>query len=368
MKKTIYFVIFAVVLLFVVTAYQAHGKRSNTVKVGAILGLTGSQAYYSEEALKGIRLAQKDIETDKSFGSKIELIVEDTGGKSDKAANSAIKLIDQDRVSNLITFSGASAALSVAPIANSKKIVQMELICYAPKCHTKDDFLFRVSGGANVEPEFIADTLINKSIKNVYVIYANNDFGNSMSTFFSNKFSSQKGNSVMSDSFKQDESDFRTQIAKINSTKDIEYVVFIGFSEIKNFLKQSKELNMNLPVFAAQTAENPEVLAVAGAEGVKNLKYSYPGKTERKSYVDFKNRYIAEYKKEPSYAAFKGYDALMVLYKAMSKCAVLDSFCTKKELESVQKYEGASNVISFDEYGDIGDEVFHIKDYSQDIF
>lgn len=335
-------------------------RQTNTLKIGAVLGLTGSHAYYSEEAIKGMTLAKEHI-ADK-YKSNIDFIIEDSGGKADKAASAAIKLIDQDKVVSLITFSGASAALSVAPIANSKKVIQMELVCYAPACHTKDDFLFRVSGGSEVEPYFIAEELLSKNIKNVYLLSLKNDFGISSSKFFSERFLAS-GGSVTSDTFTQDQTDFRSHIAKIKSSEDTQYVVFIGFGEIKNFLKQAREMNMELPVFAAQTAENPEVLEVAGTDGVKNLQYSYPGKTNRKAYLDFKNKYISEYNKEPSYAAFKAYDAVMVLHKAIEKCPIVESTCIKKELESIQRYEGASNVISFDEYGDISGEVFHAKSY-----
>lgn len=262
-------VIIVVVTLVIVLR---DDRQTNPLKIGAILGLTGSHAYYSEEALKGMTLAKEYI-ADK-YKSHVDFIIEDSGGKADKAANAAIKLTDQDKVVSLITFSGASAALSVSPIANSKKVLQMELICYAPGCHTKDDFLFRVSGGAEVEPYFIADELLSKNIKNVYLLSLKNDFGISSSKFFSERFLAS-GGSVTSDTFTQDQTDFRSHIAKIKSSEDTRYVVFIGFSEIKNFLKQAREMNMELPVFAAQTAENPEVLEVAGTDGVKNLQYAF---------------------------------------------------------------------------------------------
>lgn len=355
--------------IIIVIAFVWWGMRNRqspetslkeSVKVGAVIGLSGSHAYPGGEALKGINLAIEEINTASPLG--IELIVEDSEAQPNLSVNAAQKLITQDGAKYLITFSGASSAQAVAPVANENKVIQMELICYAPGCHTQDDFLFRVSGSATGEPYFTAQEVMQRGFDRVAVIYMQNDLGETMNKFFSERFEELGGEVVHRDFFTQDERNFQTILTKLGAQTEAKAIVIFSYGEVADFLKQKAEMDLNLPVYAFETAKDPEVVRAAGTEAVEGVLFSYPGNTRTKAHELFVQKFKDRHGAEPTIGALKGYDAMKLLHAAIYKCSDrADTACVKENLENTRNYEGASNTISFDEFGDVIEERFHTE-------
>ena len=99
-------------------AYENSRQSSGTIKIGAVLPMTGWGAYWTEGEMKGIELARHDIAAQ---GGSVEIDVEDGNTDATKSATAAEKLISVDGVSGMfVEFTGASTA--VAPIAAQNKI------------------------------------------------------------------------------------------------------------------------------------------------------------------------------------------------------------------------------------------------------
>jgi ABC-type branched-subunit amino acid transport system substrate-binding protein len=103
--------------LCVVAASQAEAELPQRIKVGVIVGLTGAAAPNANALRNGISLAA----TDSDLNDLVEFIVEDDNFQSKNAVSAAQKLIVEDKVAALITFSG-STSLAVSAITESRGI------------------------------------------------------------------------------------------------------------------------------------------------------------------------------------------------------------------------------------------------------
>ena len=85
-------------------------------------------------------------------------------------------------------------------------------------------------------------------------------------------------------------------------------------------------------------------LADGALEGAEFVTFNSP--TE-----DFKSRFTKEYGKEPRVSADTAYDSVYLIKEAIERVGSTDVVSVQKELESIRKWEGASGLLTFDEYG-----------------
>lgn len=356
--------VIAVVIIALVAVFYGQAPSEDTIKIGAVLGLTGSHAYYGEEALNGINLALDEINKESSV--KLQLLLEDGKGDPASALSAAKYLIESENTKTLITFSGASSALSILPVTNEKQIIQMELICYAPGCHTKNDYLFRVSGQAYDESYYIAEDLVKRGKTKVAVVYVNNDMGAALSNFFKEKFESLDGKVLLMENFIQGTIDFRSILTKIKNIGDVDAIVTFSYGEIGYLLKQRLELGLgNILLYSMETVKDPNTLKIAGGSSLVNLLFSYPGHANSSTYFSFVDKYSEKHDRYPSIYALKGYDAMNLIHLALKECNFIeDTTCIKEKLSYVKDFNGASNIITLTDYGELEREYFHTETFS----
>jgi len=107
----------SITFIWIVTLTQARSEIPKRIKVGVIVGLTGAAAPNGNALRNGISLA----DTDSDRNDLVEFIIEDDNFQPKNAVSAAQKLIAEDKVSALITFSG-STSLAVSAITESRGI------------------------------------------------------------------------------------------------------------------------------------------------------------------------------------------------------------------------------------------------------
>jgi branched-chain amino acid transport system substrate-binding protein len=330
-------------ILFVVSCTTGEAIKEDTIKIGVVTPLSGKGAIQGEWTQRGLEIALSEINL------PIQLVYEDSQFNPQKALDATKKLVEVDNVPIVITSSGASSALSILPYTNSKQIIQMEILCISPDCHTRGDYLFRVTG----DPKDQAVALSNHlGIQKVAVLWMNNDYGLSQKRVFESVY---QGEIVASEKFEQGETEFRTEITKLAATQP-DAILFVGyFVETGHFLKQVGELGVDVTTVGTIPSQNEQVLSIADKLADGHM-YSYFNVDTGSSY---RAKYIATYGEEPEAIGAKSYDALHVLAKAVNVCG-RNTVCLHQTIPLIQ-FQGASNYIRFDEYGDLAEEKYQIK-------
>ncbi|HEV8339199.1 MAG TPA: ABC transporter substrate-binding protein, partial [bacterium] len=111
--------VLVVLALLLSAAYQPALGQAGTIKIGAIVPLTGPVGPSGQAMQKGYALAVEEINRNPPLGRRVELIVEDDRGDPPTAAAAFLKLVTRDRVDAVI--GGLQSATSIAVGAQARQ-------------------------------------------------------------------------------------------------------------------------------------------------------------------------------------------------------------------------------------------------------
>jgi branched-chain amino acid transport system substrate-binding protein len=330
-------------------------KKQESIKIGAIFDLTGSLSYMGQWSLKGALIALDEINAQGGVNDRrIELVVEDAETKPDKAVSAFQKLISKDMIKVAIGFNGSSEVMACAPTANNTKTVLFSSGGASPRITDAGDYVFRNRLSGAIEVEEMANIIYNKlGLRNIGILYINNDYGEGYKDVFEKHFKELGGKILFLDAFDQDKTDFRVQLTKLKNLKNLEGIYLIPYvKEGAHILKQAKELDLNIKWFSANAIEGPELFDIAG-DAAEGLMYTVAKYDPHDSLaMGFNKKYRERYGEDSEMFAANAYDALKIVRMCIEKVGN-DGEKIKDALYKVKDFKGASGITSFDGNGDV---------------
>ncbi|MBK8655200.1 MAG: ABC transporter substrate-binding protein [Haliscomenobacter sp.] len=241
-KVNLPFMISLIVLAFAGCNYG--GKKDplskETLKIGAIVPLTGNLAFLGESANLGFDFAKfyfKKVDSTR----QVEFFVEDGQGNPTNSINALNKLLDVDKV-KIIFSTISSVELSLVPI-QEKKLFMLISHSTHPNLSNLNNLVFRHSPTVSQEVELIRSR-INSSDK-VVVCFMTDDYG---VTFDSALKNSAKSNQLTSFGFQKGEINFNSIAQKVVKSKPDKIILCAGGSNLKSFVQKIRELNCNAQI------------------------------------------------------------------------------------------------------------------------
>lgn len=342
-------------ILVIVILMLSWPKRSNEVRIGAVLPLTGSAAVWGQNAKMGMDLAVQEMNTAGGIsGETIVILYEDSQSDPRMATTALQKLITYNRIQVVIGDIASSSVLAMAPIAERNRVVLLSPGASNPDISEAGEFIFRnwqsdaLEG--DVDAAFAWETL---HWRRIAVLYIDNAFGTAIQRVFASRFRSLGGEIVALEGFAQGESDFRAQLTKLKSiTADGLYLP--GYPpEVAQLLKQKQELGVRLSILSTQSFDDPQILSTAGnaAEGVI-FSVPKPPDTSDPIVSRFRESYLAAYQKQPGVCSDSGYDSVRIIAWAI-KIAGKDGSAIQRQLTQLRDFAGAAGITTFDSHGDV---------------
>jgi branched-chain amino acid transport system substrate-binding protein len=349
-------VITTILCIFIWCFVNCAPKESKVIRIGAVLPLTGDAAVWGKNTQEGIDLAVEELNKEGGIkGKKIEIVYEDSKALPQNGVSAIQKLITVDKVTVVIDNSVSSVCLAMAPIAEQNQVVILSTGSTAPKVSEAGDYIFRIWNSDALEGKVMADYAFDSlNLKTTAIMFINNDYGVGLQDVFSREFQKKTGKILTSESFNQNESNFRTQLAKIKNTNP-QALYLVGYpKEIPSVLKQAKELGTKAQVLGTVAFEDPQIITVAG-DASEGLIYPYPVEPNKEDMAvkEFLTKYKAKYNKEPGITCDVGYDAVNMIAKAVESSGGETGPDIQKGLMMIKDFHGASGVMTFDENGDV---------------
>ena len=326
-------------------------QKQGIINVGIILPLSGDGALYGKSLQNGIDLA---LENANATDSSVRLIYEDSKLDPKLAVNAFQKLSTINGCKIVLGGFSSSDVLSMAPIAQRNKVVLISPTASSPAITNAGDYIFRTTPSDNFDGEIMAKFAYNElNLRNIVVIFSNNDYGQGISKVFSEKFTELGGKITAERSFESGANDFKSQLTALKeSSPDGLYV--IAAAEIGAILKQKAELNFNeVKTFTVGLAENPMVIEIAG-NAANSTYYSYPAykiDSDDDIVQTFVKKYKEKYGTDPDVLAAYGYDLMNIALVALKNGNIADNI--KKTLFSLKNFNGITGETSFDSNGDV---------------
>jgi branched-chain amino acid transport system substrate-binding protein len=341
-----------VVALLIALIGLSCSKKEGTIKIGAVLPLSGSASDYGNKTKNGIDLALTEINDSVGIGGRrLEVIYEDDKLDPKDGVNAITKLIDINKVSCVIGPISSGVVLAVAPIANEKHIVVLSTYASNYKITSAGDFIFRIYPSDAVQGITDAETAVNLGFRKAAILYVNSDYGVGLKIVFSEQFPKLGGKITIAEAFEMGDTDFRSQLTKIKQSKPD--VIFIpgNAKELGLILRQIKQQDIRNQIIATDSFLESTVLKIAG-KAAENVIFTTLQENKDSIQQDFDKKYKDKYGTEPGLLESLGYDGLRVLSLAISKGGE-NPDSIKNALYSIKDYHGVTGRISFDQNGDI---------------
>ncbi|MCH8011999.1 MAG: penicillin-binding protein activator [Candidatus Marinimicrobia bacterium] len=348
------FLIAIVVLGYFVLMPKQSENEKEVIKIGAILPLSGDVAVYGKSLQNGMNLALEVFREENPEYKDILIIYEDSKAEPKLAVSAFQKLSSIDNCKIILGGFSSSEVLSMAPIAEKNKVVLISPTASSPSITSAGDYIFRTTPSDNFDGEIMAKfAYYELSLKDVALLYVNNDYGLGISKVFMNKFENYGGKIAIQKSFESDTKDFKTILISIKE-KNPDGLYIIATSELGNLLKQKTELGLTTKTFTVGLVENHKVVEVAG-KGADSVFYSYPSfqvNSSNNVVKEFVSDYKNKYGNNPDVLGAYGYDLVGITLMALKDNSE-SSEKIKTALYNIIDYQGVTGKTSFDKNGDV---------------
>ncbi len=207
----------ALLIVGLVVGVGLIGIAEDTIKIGALVPLTGAIAPYGPPILDGAKLAVEQINAAGGvLGKKLELVIRDTGSSPDVGRDAAKKLIEIDRVPAIIGAysSGVTLAVSSVTIPSDVVLVSPVSVSAAIAALDDDDYVFCTIVSNEVQGRVLARLALLLNHSNVSVIFVNNAFGKDLAEGFKKNFEQFGGKVAAFVPYDQDKPSYRSEVEK----------------------------------------------------------------------------------------------------------------------------------------------------------
>lgn len=335
-------------LLSLSTALVLISAAQAEVKVGASLSITGPIASAMPRIQKAFSLAMKQVNDQGGFfktGEKLELITADSACDPVAAVDAGKKLVDVNQVVAIVgPFCSGETIAQAQSVSIPAGVVTIAISATSPAITTLEkgtDLLFRVVASDNFQGAAVADLAIKKGMKELAVMYSNDDYNIGISKVFIDAYKAKGGKITAVQAFDPGKASYRSEVTTLGKdTKNLALFAYPGNAGIV-ILRNALESGSFSSFVAGDSMRNVDVIKQLGVPALKNMTVvSATSDRETKSYKMFEAAANeAQINPTEAYTA-NGYDALFVLALAIEKAGSTDRAKISPALRAVTSGAG----------------------------
>jgi len=304
----------------------------------------------------GLELALAQINAGKFLGAtQLRLIFMDDKADKQEGISVFTKLVNDGTISAIIGPTLSSTAFAADPVAQKAGVPVLATSNTATGITAMGDFIFRDSLlQSGVIPGTLSAVRAKFHPQKAVLLYeATNEFSKSESEVFKAGLQRLGIQLVATESYSKGDSDFRTQLSKLNSRKPDIFVLSSLVGEAIPILQQAREIGITQPIVGGNGFNSPNVLRSAGAaaEGLIVGSAWFIDSPAPKS-AAFVKAYRAAYNADPDQFAAQAYDGLYILATAIRSAGSAGRTAIRDSLARVRNLDGALGSFSFDENRD----------------
>lgn len=293
-----------------------NNSAHKPIKVGAIIPLTGPAAFIGESISNGIKLAEEEN------GGSLAISYEDSQADPKNAVSTYQRLQASGVKVYIPTFTAVVNA--VAPLSAQEDELLLATSVSASNITTQNKNLYRLFVHADGDADLIADYSIDSlSLKNVGVIYINDDFGKDYLRVFKDQLTKRGGSVCLEIPYARAELDFKNIITKAKNETQCEAFYLIGYDQnLIQLLKSYHTYKIKKPILSIATIGQKNVAEELGnvIGELPPIYYTTTAFAANKISSEVKEKFVANYTKRfgkaPDYFAAFSYDLVNILAQA----------------------------------------------------
>ena len=368
MKSALKGIVLGLIAVMVISNTAWSFGRKAVIKVGINAPITGDIPKVGEGTKYAAQMWLEDIEKAGGIevgGEKypVELVIEDNESKAESAVKANTKMITEDEVLVIVGPQSSKQAVPAGDVANNYETPMITPWSTNPDTTKDRPYVFR---GCFLDP-FQGPVLANFiteefGFTKAAVLYdVASDYPKGLAEFFKEAWEKihGAGSVVAFESFTTKDTDFSSQLSKIN--KSGAQVLFTPqyYNEVALIVQQAHELGWTGPIVGSDSWGSAETVTLCGKD-CYGLFFSthYAAAGAQGATKEFIERYEKKYGYTPDDVAALTWDSLRLVQTAIENSGTItgkiknDRKAVRDALAQIKNFKGITGDMTFTEEGD----------------
>lgn len=249
-------------------APAAVAEEPATIRIGAILPLSGPVSFAGVGIQRGMELALKDFAT-----HNIDVTFEDDRSADRKAAVAAAKKLISIDKSTVVFNSVVNTVEAIAPILNKSKVPGIVVWDNNRTIAELGEYVFGMGFSTELAGEDMAVHAHQQlDVSKVSIISIHDEWSELISDAFKKKFESLGGKVVLSEQFDLGTTDFRSLILRIKASESGAVYAPLWGQSVLSFINQLRELKYKGAILTGDGFSDNEVSQLG--PGANNIAFT----------------------------------------------------------------------------------------------
>jgi len=345
------------VLLLTCMIMAAPALAKETIKVGAILAVTGPASFLGAPEAKTLEMMVEDINKKGGIrGSKIELIIKDSGASPEKALSFAKQLIEEDKVLAIIGPSTSGETMKIKSVAEEAKAILISCAAAEVIVNPVAKYVFKTPQMDKHAVIKIFEQMKAMKLSKAGVLSSNTGFGKAGKEQIE-KLAPEYGIQIVANEvYDKAATDLTAEVTKVKAS-GAEAIINWSIEPAQSIvIKNARQIGFKGQIFQSHGFGNIEYVKAAGeaAEGVifpagkLLVADTLPNNDPQKAVlIKYKKDYESKFKEEASTFGGHAYDAMLILTKAIEKANSTDKEAVRNAIEGLKGVVGTAGVFNF---------------------
>ncbi len=326
------------------------GAPKNTLFLGAIYNLTGSQSGLDIPSSRGAQLQISEINAMGGVNGKtVQLILVD--GETDTLTlihRTGAVLVENPSTLAFLGLSDTDQVLAAAKVAADNHHVFMTSGATSPKLPSQiPDYLFLACFGDNVQAAAAAEWAYNEmNARTVSVLFDSTDtYTRLLHGYFSERFTELGGQVLTTLPYAHG-----NVAAAIPDIQPADFIYYAALpDDAPDGVRKIQQAGFNVPIVGGDAYDEPDRWqSEADLTNIYYTTHVYLGAGSPRPEVQaFRDAYFNKYQEEPDAFAALGYDAAGLLIEALQQASNPTPDGVRQALAGIQNYPGVTGSISY---------------------
>ena len=314
---------------------------ADTLRIGAILSLTGNSAANGQAMRDGIMLAVDEINKRGGVsGNRIEIVVEDSKSDPKTAVDGFARMEKLPRPPLFYLSFLSSVGVALAPLADAGEVVLVGLVSSTVALTHGHEYVYRYWPLSQSDIPPILRILQDLKVKKLGILFSNEEYGIEEARLLKSGFEGA-GGTVHVQSFELTDTVHTQQIEALKG-QDAIFLATLG-ANLTNAVRELRAVNFSGPILMPSSGASPDLFVAPEMQGVYlsapiiyNPAYLYAR--------DAADKFTARYHQPFNHWAAAGYD-FMKLITGLLEDRPLSRSGVKNALAAGFEYSGVFGAV-----------------------
>jgi branched-chain amino acid transport system substrate-binding protein len=348
-------------------SYDAMGERRdrtlNRLPGEIVAGVCWPFEINRDGMADGLQLALDEINSGRlTGGPPIRLVLRDDNFDWERAKEIAVEFSRMSNMSAVLGYYDDSVAVKASAIFESSRLLHLIVGANStPMTQRGFSYIVRTTLSSDKIARSLAKMLVDRGYQKFALIWEEGAYGEDLAYRFTVSLNNLGAQWVYQSSYNRDRADFRLTVNELRGT-DADVVFFAGLEPwAGDFIRQARKVGVKTDIVGA-FSDTPEMRERAGAaiEGSMYFDIYDPNSPSPENQA-FVRKFRARYGRTPDSWAAQGYDALMILAKAVKATDSANPLDLAYAVRYMDPWIGANGRYKFDSTGEMDDKPFYLN-------